>query len=298
MTTGLPVVGDDLAAPSRRPPRRSSASRRHPAVDLRARVGVLVEPGRRACASRARRSAPRRACALSASAGHVDRDLGGHDAADVALEVERVDGHEPGRRRAHLEHAAVAAVADAVLGAAQQRERAPGAGEPQRRLVAADDAPARRPQRHDARPAGHGACRSPTASAHAIRRRSRRPGPSPSRRSAGARAPGSARRAWRLGPRVVVARRCRGTCAPCCAKPSAPYWLIPTPWPNPAPRTVSRRRGLRGDGGQGEQERCEDERTEAHAEVVTLPRTPSCGLVASGYRRHVHFQGRHRRLTA
>ena len=86
VTTGLALVGDDLAA--RLGDRLASVDgrlRRHAAVDLRARVGVLVEPraGLAVVTAYVRAAT---ACALSASSGHDDGDSRTTTPRDVVLE--------------------------------------------------------------------------------------------------------------------------------------------------------------------------------------------------------------------
>ena len=154
MTTGVAVVGDDLAAGLRDRLVGRGHLGRDAAVDLRARVGVEVEAGAR-LHGRDRVGAGRHGLRLQRLERPRGRRLVRHHAAQVGVQRQRVDGVDAGERaRREVDRAAVGA-ADAPVGRApaQRHDPAP-AGHPQRR-VSAHPLAARRAQLDAAAVAAH-----------------------------------------------------------------------------------------------------------------------------------------------
>ena len=140
------LVGDELAA---RRLRRRVGRRRldaRAAVDLRARVGIVLEAvtGAR---GRDRVGAGRDRLRVERLGRPRGRHLDGDHALHVLLELERVDGVDAAERAgAELERAAIGAVRAPVRGAAAQHERR-RPGHAQRGRHRGQRAAARRPQR-------------------------------------------------------------------------------------------------------------------------------------------------------
>ena len=123
MVTGWPRVGDDLAGGGLHGGVGAGRLGRDAAVDLRARVGVLVEGGA-AGVGRDRVRARGHGLGLERLGRPRRRALARDHAADVVLEVERVDGDQAASPTALIEQrAAVAAVAHAGHRGAVQAQR-------------------------------------------------------------------------------------------------------------------------------------------------------------------------------